>query len=334
MTSISPEMLIRNQAKDSLPLVSYVLICYNQQNVIEEALSSAIGQNYENIELVISDDCSTDATVETIKLFMMGRSTKYKLNVNEKNLGIGGNLSKAINLCSGEFIVPAAGDDISLSNRVELVVNHWLVSGKKIGFINSDVIEIDLQGSETSYESSDNFASYQDLEAWLKKPQFHVGAECWSKEFWYKFPPLINVSGDDQVLAFRAIILGVGSTIHQATIKHRAGGVSTTKITSYRQKVDKLLADAKASIIDFSQILEDAKLYSLDHRISYFINNKIREAELTIFALNGYSSSEIIRQIFYSKSVKVGKRLRLFFYSQLPWLMSLVITLKQFFKNN
>jgi hypothetical protein len=39
--------------------------------------------------------------------------------------------------------VPAAGDDISLSNRVELAVNHWLQSGKKIGYINSDLIEID-----------------------------------------------------------------------------------------------------------------------------------------------------------------------------------------------
>jgi glycosyltransferase involved in cell wall biosynthesis len=332
MQIIPPEISIKPQAKDALPLVSYVLICYNQQNVIEEALSSALEQTYENIEIVISDDCSTDATVETIKSFMKRRQTKYKLNVNEKNLGIGGNLSKAINLCSGEFIVPAAGDDIALSNRVELVVNHWLSSGKKIGFINTDLIEIDLQGNETAYESSDNFASYRNIEDWLKKPQFHVGAEYWSREFWNKFPPLINISGDDQVLAFRAIISGVGSTIHKATIKHRAGGISTTKITSYRQKVDKLLSDAKSSIIDLSQILEDAKLYSLDYKIASFIENKIREAELTIFVFDGRNDSKIIKKLFSSKSVKLGKRLRLFFYFKLPWLMSFIILLKQFFK--
>jgi len=331
---ISPRIKMDLNGVGSLPLVSYVVICYNQQNTIEDALSSALAQTYKNIELVISDDCSTDATANYIKLFMKGRAVKYKLNINEKNLGIGGNLSKAIELSTGEFIVPAAGDDISLSNRVELAVNHWLQSGKKIGYINSDLIEIDEQGRETSYQISDNFDNYPDVEAWLKKPQFHVGAECWSKEFWNKFPPLVNISGEDQVLAFRAIILEAGSTIHRPSVKHRAGGISTTKTTSIEKKIEKLIADAKASIFDLNQILDDAKLYSLDHKISNFVMNKIRDAELTVDVLGGNKNTKIISQLFHAKSVKLGKRLRLFSYSKLPWLMKLFYLLKFFKKND
>ena len=85
-----------------------------------------------------------------------------------------------------------------------------------------------------------DFASRADVEAWLKKPQFRVGAECWSKEFWNKFPPLVNISGEDQVLAFRAIILGAGSTLHHPTVRHRIGGISMTKINTVDEKINKL----------------------------------------------------------------------------------------------
>ena len=328
-----PNELISHLCEDSSPLVSYILICYNQQNTIEEALSSALAQTYKSIELIISDDCSTDATVEIIKLFMNGRPTKYKLNVNEKNLGIGGNLSKAISLSSGEFIVPAAGDDISIPDRVELVVNHWLQSGKKIGYINSDLIEIDQKGNEISYMKSDNFTSYPDIEAWLKKPQFHVGAEAWSKKFWNKFTPLINISAEDQVLAFRAIILGAGSTLHHPTVRHRIGGISMTKINTVDEKINKLNNDAKTSIFDLKQILDDAKLCSLDCKISSFVTEKIREAELTISVFNRGQES-IISQLFNAKSVKIGKRFRLLSYILFPSLISAIYSLKKFKKNN
>ena len=306
------------------PLVSIVLICYNQEKTIEEALESLLVQTYKNTELVISDDCSIDSTVEKIKAFLKKRGATFKLNVNEKNLGIGGNLRVAISLASGQFIIPASGDDISINNRIELVVDHWIKSGKKVIYINTDLIRVDGCGNYLEYIKADNFADYPNIEAWIKKRQFQIGAQYWSREFYEKFPPISNVYSDDQILAFRAIILGAGSTMHQATAKHRMGGISTTKPNSFKNKIHRLVSDAQRAIIDLNQILLDAKHCNVEDKILSFFKSKIAEADLTIYALDGNNKkTKIIVKLFNEKLVLTNKKVRLFFYSILPWLMSI-----------
>lgn len=304
------------------PLVSIVLICYNQEKTIEEALESLLVQTYKNTELVISDDCSTDSTVETIKAFLKKRGATFKLNVNEKNLGIGGNLRVAMSLASGQFIIPASGDDISIKNRVELVVDHWLKSGRKILYINTDLIRVDGCGNYVEYIKADNFSGYPNIEAWIKKPQFQMGAQYWSREFYEKFPPISNIYSDDQILAFRAIVLGAGSTMHQATAKHRIGGISTTRPNSLKNKIHRLVSDAQHAILDLNQILLDAKYCNVEDKILSLFNAKIAEAELTIYSLDGNNEkTKIIAKLFKEKLVLPNKRLRLFFYAILPYLM-------------
>ena len=306
------------------PLVSIVLICYNQEKTIEDALESLLVQTYKNTELVISDDCSTDSTVKIIKTFLKRRGATYKLNVNEKNLGIGGNLRVAMSLASGQFIVPATGDDISISDRIKLVVDHWIKSGKKVLYINTDLIRIDRDGNYLKYIKADNFTDYPNVAAWIKNPQFQVGAQYWSREFYEKLPPMLNVYGDDQILAFRAIILGVGSTMHQATAKHRIGGISTTKPNSLKNKINRLVSDAQHSILDFNQVLLDAKHCNIEDKILDLCKKKIAEAELIIYALDGNNkNSKIIAKLFNEKLVSPNKKVRLFFYSMLPWLMAI-----------
>jgi len=306
------------------PLVSIVLICYNQEKTIEDALESLLGQTYKNTELIISDDCSTDSTVKIIKTFLKRRGATYKLNVNEKNLGIGGNLRVAMSLVSGQFIVPATGDDISISDRIKLVVDHWIKSGKKVLYINTDLIRIDRDGNYLEYIKADNFTDYPNVAAWIKNPQFQVGAQYWSREFYEKLPLMLNVYGDDQILAFRAIILGAGSTMHQATAKHRIGGISTTKPNSLKNKINRLVSDAQHSILDFNQLLLDAKHCNIEDKILDLCKKKIAEAELIIYALDGNNkNSKIIAKLFNEKLVSPHKKVRLFFYSILPWLMAI-----------
>jgi glycosyltransferase involved in cell wall biosynthesis len=306
------------------PLVSIVLICYNQEKTIEAALESLLVQTYKNTELVISDDCSTDSTVKIIKTFLKRRGATYKLNVNEKNLGIGGNLRVAMSLVSGQFIVPATGDDISISDRIKLVVDHWIKSGKKVLYINTDLIRIDRDGNYLKYIKADNFTDYPNVAAWIKNPQFQVGEQYWSRVFYEKLPPMLNVYGDDQILAFRAIILGVGSTMHQATAKHRIGGISTTKPNSLKNKINRLVSDAEHSILDFNQVLLDAKHCNIEDKILELCKKKIAEAELIIYALDGNNkNSKIIAKLFNEKLVSPNKKVRLFFYSMLPWLMAI-----------
>lgn len=318
---------------NKLPLVSIPLICYNQENFIEIAVRSVLEQTYDNLELIISDDCSTDKTVELIKDMLIGSSIKYHLNINDKNIGIGSNLSKAIGLCNGEFIVPASGDDISHFDRVEKLVNHWLKVGEKIGYINTDLIKIDKQGNELSYLRADSFTNYPNINSWINKPQFNVGAEAFSREFYNKFPAMHNVTGEDQIFAFRAIILGAGSTIHEPTIKHRIGGISSKKIFSYEQKIDRLVEDANRAILDYDQILIDAEKYTSDVALSEFIAAKILEAKFTVAIFEKNKKMPSYKIIFGHNHIKLGKKIRFYFYITAPTMMKFLFLITQSLKS-
>ena len=49
------------------PLVSLVIAFYNQENFVEDAVKGALSQTYDNLEIILSDDCSTDKTFEVIR---------------------------------------------------------------------------------------------------------------------------------------------------------------------------------------------------------------------------------------------------------------------------
>lgn len=97
----------------SEPLVSYCIVTYNQEYCIREALASAISQDYDNMEIIISDDNSTDNTYNIVQDFFEHYEGHFNIiiNKNPQNLFITGNLNKAIELSHGKYIIFSAGDD-------------------------------------------------------------------------------------------------------------------------------------------------------------------------------------------------------------------------------
>lgn len=103
------------------PLVSIVVITYNSAKTVAETLDSAKNQTYKNIELIVSDDCSTDETVEICRNWIdenKDRFVRTELITVEKNTGVPGNCNRGIRKCSSEWIKLIAGDDILLDNCI------------------------------------------------------------------------------------------------------------------------------------------------------------------------------------------------------------------------
>ncbi len=102
-------------------LISICIATYNGGEYIEKTLTSITKQNLKNIEVIISDDLSTDNTLEICNRF------KNKLNLhifkNEKRLGLVGNWNKAVSLSSGKYIKLMGQDDILLDNCIKEQVN-------------------------------------------------------------------------------------------------------------------------------------------------------------------------------------------------------------------
>lgn len=100
-----------------IPLVSILLACYNQEKYIEDCLKGVLSQTYSEIELIISDDCSTDGTVSVIERYLprlRDKFCKVIFESNSANLGLILNHIKLGDMASGKYMVFLAGDDIPL----------------------------------------------------------------------------------------------------------------------------------------------------------------------------------------------------------------------------
>lgn len=97
------------------PLISICIPAYNAEKFIKETLESILNQTYQNLEIIITDDCSKDQTVSIINSFSDKRIKFYQ---NEKNLGVEGNWNKALQLATGNYCKMMGADDILYSNCI------------------------------------------------------------------------------------------------------------------------------------------------------------------------------------------------------------------------
>lgn len=107
------------------PKVSILIISYNQRDYVEEALESAINQDYENLEVVISDDGSTDGTAEIIAEWQSRYPKRLVALLNKENVGITRNTNRGLHACTGDFIAFQGGDDILLPGKITAQVNWF-----------------------------------------------------------------------------------------------------------------------------------------------------------------------------------------------------------------
>src|SRR5687768_7172025 len=82
-----------------LRLITVVIPCYNQARFLGEAITSALGQSYSNLEVIVVDDGSTDETAE-----VAGRYPKVKC-IRQRNLGLAAARNRGLEASRGEYVV-------------------------------------------------------------------------------------------------------------------------------------------------------------------------------------------------------------------------------------
>lgn len=104
--------------KDENPLVTVIMPAYNAEKYIEKAISSVISQSYENWELLVIDDGSTDSTVEIVER-NFGNEPRIHFYKNEKNIGVAKTRNRGFDLANGEWIALLDSDDIWMPDKTE-----------------------------------------------------------------------------------------------------------------------------------------------------------------------------------------------------------------------
>jgi len=125
------------------PLVSICIPTYNSARFLRESLDSIVNQTYQNKEIIVSDNASTDETEKIVKEYV----EKYKIKYykNEKNIGAEANFSRCIELANGEFIAIYHSDDIYdkeiITKQVEYLNGHF-----NSGAVSTLAYDIDEEG--------------------------------------------------------------------------------------------------------------------------------------------------------------------------------------------
>ena len=104
------------------PLVSIAIVTYNSSKYIIDTLNSVKAQSYENIELIISDDCSPDNTVELCRNWMDANKDRFvrtKFITVDKNSGVTCNCNRAKAAAEGQWFKLLAGDDLMMPDCIK-----------------------------------------------------------------------------------------------------------------------------------------------------------------------------------------------------------------------
>lgn len=127
-----------------MPKVSVTMTVYNGQKYLQEAIESILNQTFEDFEFIIVNDGSSD---KTGKILASYKDPRIKV-INQQHQGMAQGRNKGVEASRGEYIAFMDADDISLPERLEVLVN-FLDHHKTVGAVGSDIYLANEHGKLT-----------------------------------------------------------------------------------------------------------------------------------------------------------------------------------------
>lgn len=229
------------------PQATFIIVSYNQEKYIAEAIDGAFAQDYPNLEIIISDDCSRDKTWDIIqeKANQYKGSHKVIINRNEPNLGPREHFNKVLyDLSHGDIIVLAGGDDISRKDRVSKCVDVMLAhpSISSLSCMSQTIHEDGIPFEPTPWNTmSTNHLSIYTLWDYVYTNMivFSGDSRVLRRNVIDSFPPLKYSYAEDVYLFIRSFYVGDVALIHEPLVKYRQHDSSIMGKTRLRKKVSK-----------------------------------------------------------------------------------------------
>ncbi len=102
----------------TMPRVSVIMPCYNEEKNVKEAVESILNQTFTDFELIIIDDCSTDGTFGILEYYEK-KDKRVRILKNSSNIGVAASANIGIKNSYGTYIARMDADDFSLPERLE-----------------------------------------------------------------------------------------------------------------------------------------------------------------------------------------------------------------------
>ena len=311
-----------------------LLLAYQQAGTIEQAIRGALAQTHSPLEIVISDDASTDGTWAAIERAVAGYTGAHRLvlNRNPVNLGIGAHLNKMVALSRGELLFVAAGDDISLPQRCARVVDAWLSADRQPDLISSNLLDLDEHGQTHATITPTDLSTYRNAADWLACPPHVIGAaQAWTRRVFDRFGPLPHGSvAEDWLMVFRAIVSGGAITLTEPLVQYRRGGISRRRRNLHAHDViERLLKNNRHALVELPQLLADAaragQLAAVEDALSLQFAREVFVRDL----FGATSLGQRWRAFTAAPRVPLALRARLLVYAAWPTLLAPFFALKR-----
>ena len=279
-------------------LVTFALIAYNQEKYIREAVEGAFAQTYEPLEIILSDDCSTDRTFEIMEEMadVYSGNHSIKLNKNTSNKGIGAHLNKIHLMANGTLIIHAAGDDISERQRTSILVQAYNEEHYKPSLIISNGIIINKEGMPIKNQISVLESPVLDRpsDRYTRTLPIIGCTAAISRELVLQFAPLPDgLIAEDALLYRRAYLVNGVKYIPNKLVKYRTGqgiGISSTKSDSPSEYIRYYLMNSIDSKLRWKQLKKDME--SLKYHNINVLNDIDRQLYISEKAIEAITATK------------------------------------------
>ena len=298
------------------PLASLCVLFYNQEMFVDEAIDGALSQSYDNCEVILSDDCSSDRTYEHIlkKVANYHGDKTIIINRNEKNIGLVPHVNKIIyEISNGDFILLTGGDDISLPNRVDDTVRLFQ-ENSNISMVTLSAIVIDEKGKEKSRNLTHDRLTYLTDKDYLCSTSMGAGnnAMAYRRDILFTYGRLSeDCQTEDSTLRFRSILQGpiLSSSIIGLKYRIHSNNISIGNRV-YRLKSHEIAEQYRRDLVLQKEQLSSLLFNLLQKKINYYesyrkISAKQVKKTGSLLKKNLYRLQHLVLRKVYNLNVSI-----------------------------
>lgn len=285
------DQCVMKPTNNSPPTVTFALLTYNQRDYVIEAIKGAIAQDYSNLEIIVSDDCSTDGTFALIKSFAKSYKGPHTLRINQtsENKCILGHFFDVVDLANGRLLILAAGDDISYPNRVRETVSAWANEAAVGLFSNYDLMD---QGGSILEKNFSPNAKSKAIDRIFGNPLnygMHGASSAYDLDFVKSLPrPAGRLYFEDTFMTFMIILHGKTiSKINKPLVGYRSHSASLSNSHFSRSSFSEIY-DGELRAAHYSANKHDLYLFLFEYA-SRFLQSRNR-SDVNLSSLNDYIS--------------------------------------------
>jgi glycosyltransferase involved in cell wall biosynthesis len=315
------------------PRVSVLFLAYNQERTVEAAARSVLEQDFaEPLEIIFSDDGSTDETFRILSELSSAYKgpNRVRARRNESNLGIGEHYNVLVAQAAGQLLITAAGDDISVCQRVRRLVQAWDATEGRVDLIASHLVDLDHADQLGRIIEVDDLAQWHGADDWAQRRPYIVGAaHAFTRRLWDRFGMIDpKVVYEDQVITLRAILSGGAITVPEPLVYYRRGGASA--LHTFEDGVmfirrNRLLNER--ALVEQAQQLADARIVGHESLIRAGLATSMVREQLIHALLTESSVLNVFKAMRIAKNMPFSWRWRKWLYLRYP---SLGATVRRF----